>query len=536
MLNHQKAPFKGVGGLVGGLFGGLLTKASGVPRRFPYSVAFLLLATVCCLYAIWGTPDSYRIFSIIDFCCISAVFCGVLQLWREREPQPCRRWLKGLLYGEGVLAIFALWYCWYSRNDYGEAFLCLIFLTGFIMAAGLLLIYRREKDGLPAWCLAQNVLVNIIVCFFVGCIMAGGVALLLFALHSLFGLTVTSKVSASIAVLSLFTLPIWLFLGNTPEGEALNSRQPRALRFINAVTRWLFIPLLIVYGLVLYAYAAKILFTLTLPQGGVCWLVICFILGSLAIQALEAPSNSSKGKSSNRSCIFLLGRALPKRGSGVGASIFPLLILMSVAIGRRVHDYGLTPPRLYVIIFNLWAYIIIIYDLLPQKFSRTSLPRWRKFCLEIAALLLTLFLAAVVSSFLPRPADRTPLGTKPSAQQKYSSVYYSRPGSFPIPAGTTHFLPVELRYHGVCEDDSTKWRIATSNGEAVLLVTPAQLRTLCPAGSDTIPASTRVALPLLRPAGATCVIHSLELYNYPGTPNSDGKVSGTLSLSGCIFQ
>ena len=531
MLNHQKAPFKGVGGLVGGLF----SKAAGVPRRFPYSVAFLLLATVCCLYAIWGTPDSYRIFSIIDFCCISAVFCGVLQLWREREPQPCRRWLKGLLYGEGVLAIFAVWYCWYSRNDYGEAFLCLIFLTGFVMAAGLLLIYRREKDGLPAWCLAQNVLVNISVCFFVGCIMAGGVALLLFALHLLFGLTVTSEVSASIAVLSLFTLPIWLFLGNTPEGEALNSRRPRALRFINAVTRWLFIPLLFVYGLVLYAYAAKILFTLTLPQGGVCWLVICFILGTLAIQALEAPSNSPKGKSSKSVLNSLLPPwgALPQRGSGVGAG---LLLLMSVAIGRRVHDYGLTPPRLYVIIFNLWAYIIIIYDLLPQKFSRTSLPRWRKFCLEIAALLLTLFLAAVVSSFLPRPADRTPLGTKPSAQQKYSSVYYIRPGSFPIPAGTTHFLPVELRYHGVCEDDSAKWRIATSNGEAVLLVTPAQLRALCPAGSDTIPASTRVALPLLRPAGATCVIHSLELYNYPGTPNSDGKVSGTLSLSGCIFQ
>ena len=527
MFNHQKAPFKGVGGLVGGLFGGLFSKASGVPRRFPYSVAFLLLATVCCLYAIWGTPDSYRIFSIIDFCCISAVFCGVLQLWREREPQPCRPWLKGLLYGEGVLAIFALWYCWYSRNDYGEAFLCLIFLTGFVMAAGLLLIYRREKDGLPAWCLAQNVLVNISVCFFVGCIMAGGVALLLFALHSLFGLTVTSKVSASIAVLSLFTLPIWLFLGYTPEGEALNSRQPRALRFINAVTRWLFIPLLFVYGLVLYAYAAKILFTLTLPQGGVCWLVICFILGTLAIQM--APSNSLRGESS---------KSVPHRSwtSPLGGMRGGPLLLMSVAIGRRIYDYGLTPSRLYVIIFNLWAYIIIIYDLLPQKFSCAPLPRWPKFCQEIAALLLTLFLASVVSSFLPRPADRTPLSTKTSAQQKYSSVYYSRPGSFPIPAGTTHFLPVELRYHGVCEDDSAKWRITTSNGEAVLLVTPAQLRTLCPAGSDTIPASTRVTLPLLRPAGATCVIHSLELYNYPGTPNSDGKVSGTLSLSGCIFQ
>ena len=533
MLNHQKAPFKGVGGLVGGLFGRLFSKAAGVPRRFPYSVAFLLLATVCLLYMIWGKPDVPRMSAFTYFCCISAVFCGVLQLWREREPQPCRRWLTGLLYGEGVLAIFALWYCWYSRNGYGEAFLSLFFLTGFVMAAGLLLIYRREKDGLPAWCLAQNVLVNISVCFFVGCIMAGGVALLLFALHSLFGLTVTSKVSASIAVLSLFTLPIWLFLGYTPEGEALNSRQPRALRFINAVTRWLFIPLLFVYGLVLYAYAAKILFTLTLPQGGICWLVICFILGSLAIQALGAPSNSLKGKSSNRSCIFLLGRALPQRGSGVGAG---LLILMSVAIGRRVYDYGLTPSRLYVIIFNLWAYIIIISDLLPQKFSCASLPRWRKFCLEIAALLLTLFLASVVSSFLPRPADRTPLSTKTSAQQKYPSVHYSQAGALPIPAGTTQFMPVEVRYHEVCEEDSAKWRIATSNGDVVLLVTPAQLRSLCPAGSDTIPASTRVALPLLRPAGAICVIHSLELYNYSGTSDSDSKSRGTLTLSAYIFQ
>ena len=531
MLNHQKAPFKGVGGLsfngVGGLFGGLLTKASGVPRRFPYSVAFLLLATVCLLYMIWGKPDVPRMSAFTYFCCISAIFCGVLQLWREREPQPCRRWLTGLLSGVAVLAIFAVWYCWYSRNGYGEAFLSLFFLTGFIMAAGLLLICRREKEGLPAWCLAQHILVNFIVCFFVGCIMAGGVGLLIYALHSLFGLTVTMEVSASIAVLSLFTLPLWLFMGYTPEGETLNSLKPRALRFINAVTRWLFIPLLFVYGLVLYAYAAKILFTLTLPQGGVCWLVICFILGSLAIQM--APSNSPKGESS---------KSVPHRSwtSPLGGMRGGPLLLMSVAIGRRVYDYGLTPSRLYVIIFNLWAYIIIIYDLLPQKFSCASLPRWRKFCLEIAALLLTLFLASVVSSFLPRPADRTPLSTKPSAQQKYPSVHYSQAGALPIPAGTTQFMPVEVRYHEVCEEDSAKWRIATSNGDVVLLVTPAQLRSLCPAGSDTIPASTRVTFPLLRPAGAICVIHSLELYNYSGTSDSDSKSRGTLTLSAYIFQ
>ncbi|MDE6287032.1 MAG: DUF4153 domain-containing protein [Muribaculaceae bacterium] len=40
--------------------------------------------------------------------------------------------------------------------------------------------------------------------------------------------------------------------------------------------------------------------------------------------------------------------------------MLPLLVLMSVALGRRIADYGITPWRLYGIVFNLWAYIVCI--------------------------------------------------------------------------------------------------------------------------------------------------------------------------------
>ena len=42
-------------------------------------------------------------------------------------------------------------------------------------------------------------------------------------------------------------------------------------------------------------------------------------------------------------------------------AMLPLLALMTVAIGRRLSDYGITVSRLYLLVFNIWCYAVCLW-------------------------------------------------------------------------------------------------------------------------------------------------------------------------------
>jgi hypothetical protein len=47
--------------------------------------------------------------------------------------------------------------------------------------------------------------------------------------------------------------------------------------------------------------------------------------------------------------------------------MLPLLALMTVAIGRRLSDYGITVSRLYLLVFNLWCYAVCLWLIITRN-------------------------------------------------------------------------------------------------------------------------------------------------------------------------
>ena len=94
---------------------------------------------------------------------------------------------------------------------------------------------------------------------------------------------------------------------------------------------------------VLYVYVIRIAFLTELPRGGVCWMVNAFMLGLIAIVILLYPQqHASAGHPEElRSFELRAMRWMPFLA-------LPLLVLMSIAIGRRIMDYGITVNRLYM--------------------------------------------------------------------------------------------------------------------------------------------------------------------------------------------
>ena len=221
-----------------------------------------------------------------------------------------------------------------------------------LLAIGLSLFFLsffRERDDIPAWNFAQTAVGTLALTLIVGAVMSGGLCLLVFSLHQLFGAEVGYKCYLYMLVICSELLPLLMFLGLLPESEAKHDRQPQPTAFLQDAIRYLFLPLAGLYLGVLYVYAATIIARWQLPDGWVSWLVVALMAGIIAIELGLYPSRIKERRPTDER----IARWLP-------LLTLPLLVLMSVGIGRRFLDYGITINRLYLATLNLWFYFVCI--------------------------------------------------------------------------------------------------------------------------------------------------------------------------------
>ena len=111
-------------------------------------------------------------------------------------------------------------------------------------------------------------------------------------------------------------------------GQVRNSGLEMLLNYI--VT-----PALLIYAAILYLYMAKILVTWTLPEGGVAYLVFGFTLFALAVQALQP---------------LLQKRMYDWFFDRFSLISLPTQVLFWIGVLRRTGEYGLTEPRVYLLV------------------------------------------------------------------------------------------------------------------------------------------------------------------------------------------
>ena len=119
------------------------------------------------------------------------------------------------------------------------------------------------------------------------------------------------------------------------------------------------IPLLLIYGVMLYAYTAKILLTWTLPKGGVVYMVSGFALAGAALYFAVYPLRQTQGLAGRFFRSFFLLTVLP-------------LILMGVAITTRIAHYGITEDRYAVLAVLIWLAFATVVAFI-KNWSRHSL-------------------------------------------------------------------------------------------------------------------------------------------------------------------
>ncbi len=223
-----------------------------------------------------------------------------------------------------------------------------------ITAAAVALFFVPSSKRLgerEAWMFSMLQMSGLCLAIIVGAILSIAGLIIFGTLYALFNLEIR-YILPTYEVLSGFAIPAMVLLSRIPSRQTVEDEvmtfTPSA--FTLGLTKFVILPLCCIYMLILYAYGIEIVATWNLPKGVICLSVTGLVAVVLfAFFQLEALKNGSEDRTLSK-----IARTLP-------AAMFPLLVMMSVAIGYRIYSYGITPDRLYVLAFNIWAYAAMFY-------------------------------------------------------------------------------------------------------------------------------------------------------------------------------
>lgn len=206
----------------------------------------------------------------------------------------------------------------------------------------------------------------------------GGLAFAIGAIQILFipGWNDSYRLIMSIySACSLIIAP-WIFFAGIPEIEKITEVEVSE-KFISIISKFIFIPVVLFYLVILYLYFGKVLFFEELPKGMTSYLILSFCSAGILTYFLILEESKNIGKGI---CRFF--------EKWFFRSVLPLTFLLWYAIWKRTDDYGITEKRYILITLAVLLTIWTVYFI----FSKGK---------NTLVLFLSTLLAAIIISFGP---------------------------------------------------------------------------------------------------------------------------------------
>ena len=177
-------------------------------------------------------------------------------------------------------------------------------------------------------------------------ILYAGISGILGALVALFDVSLDEKVFLTVLAWVAIPVQTFIFLANAPDPYQSEESWPEPPRVLWNLLRFIVWPLMAIYAAILLAYGVKIILEGTLPRGVVTGLVGAF--GSVGYLVVSL----SRAYQPARSWSTWFQRILAV-----------LLILLWVALGQRIADYGFTELRVLGFYLGLFLTVVTVYFL-----------------------------------------------------------------------------------------------------------------------------------------------------------------------------
>jgi len=341
----------------------LLVRAGRSFLRFPLTILLALLSTILLIVLVHSEAHEREILFIRCSNAVVSAYLGMLlsiavTVWCETR-QRGRKASFGLQ--AGVLALTVLYY--FLMPDHFEETTVIrwvLYALGIHWLIAVIGFSGSERVN-DFWQYNKNLFLRMLTSLLYTVVLYAGLALALEAIEHLFNVDIDYKWYLDVWLTLIGVFNTWFFLSGFPSDyNDAGTEYPKGLKIF---TQYVLLPLLMVYMAILYAYLFKIVFTAHWPSGWVAYLVLGFsVAGILALLLIYPISNDEKNKWINGYSKFFY------------FALFPLLIMLGFAVGKRVGEYGITERRYFLLLLAVWLLLTAIYFLRSRKKNIRLIP------------------------------------------------------------------------------------------------------------------------------------------------------------------
>ncbi len=349
-------------------------------KRFPLSLISAILGTLLAIYLteVERFEENINLLNLVLTLALGIPLFLCIDLFAEKHNLgPVKRRLGWL----AALVVLGLIYISFpAENEPSNTRVPYIRYIVYFLALHLMVAFlpflEKTQTAASFWNFNKNLFIRLVIALFFSNVISTGISFALAAVNELFKADIQPQTFAQMYILSLGVFNTWYFLAGIPENfeeEIKADGYPKGLKIF---TQFILIPLLLIYLTILYFYGGKIILLWDWPEGIVSYMIIAIsVLGiftNLLLFPIQDQKESNWIKTFYKAFYFLL---------------LPLVVLLFIAIGIRIGDYGLTVNRYIITLMGIWLSFISIYFILGFK--------------NIKTIPISLSIAMILSSFGP---------------------------------------------------------------------------------------------------------------------------------------
>jgi len=343
----------------------LVSRAIGSVKRFPLSVSAIAITGVSLyiliLYSLLSDssmPDrTEKFFGRVIFASILAFFVfTATKLALENRKLPALLEILFNIFAGIFLIIYGIFLTPIGSTNPYEVLLFTTLIVSSLSAVYTVPFLLKKNTRKASWHFIMSHLTKSVIATIIGQIAFGAISLALLAIGMLFEIDqMPSEWSALIAnTIFVLILPV-IYLIFIPKDFQVK-KEFKYPKLVFYLIKFIAIPIIGFYFIILYLYIAKTLISWELPEGGVVYLMLSMIVPVIGIVELLNPLKDTR----KRIRVFTRVAYL---------LLIPLIILYFVAIGVRIGDFGVTVARYYVVLFGVDILFVAIYCALRIKSS-----------------------------------------------------------------------------------------------------------------------------------------------------------------------